>query len=160
MLTGLGLDEAAGATGDHINFKFLKYGTGFFAGNFREDLSKHILTGVIDGLETLFREHSPKNIKALEFPFYTEDPMSHTRLETLKSKYGLAGIRFSHEDALKTTIPNLVTGTTNCADPHAPFGNEMSWGSVDGAIGENLKTKGNIFCPCLNKSMKEKFIKI
>jgi hypothetical protein len=38
------------------------------------------------------------------------------------------------------------------------LGNEMGYGSVDAAIGNNLKSKGNILCPNLNRKMGEKFI--
>ncbi len=39
-------------------------------------------------------------------------------------------------------------------------GNEMRYGSVDAAIAENLKSKGNSFCPILNPEMEVKLIDI
>lgn len=37
-------------------------------------------------------------------------------------------------------------------------GNEMNFGSVDATIAENLASRGNTFCPNLNKQMEELFI--
>jgi hypothetical protein len=100
-------------------------------------------------------------MKALEFPFYRMDPKSKTRLDDLKSKFGI-NYRFSHDDALKNTTKEegLVVAVTNCGDPHAACGNEMGFSSVDGAIAENLRSKGNIFCPSLNKSIQTKFVEL
>lgn len=128
-------------------------------GNLKEQLEGHILPGVLDGLERLFYKYQPKRIKALEFPFYRCDSESQKRLDNLKSEFGLT-YRFSHDDALKKTTKGLVVAVTNCGDPHAACGNEMGFSSVDGAIAENLKSKGHIFCPCINKIIEEKFVDI
>lgn len=36
----------------------------------------------------------------------------------------------------------------------------MRHGSVDAAIAENLKSKGNPFCPILNPQIQENFVKL
>lgn len=40
------------------------------------------------------------------------------------------------------------------------LGNAMGFKSVDGAISENLETKGNKFCPNMNKLVQYKYIPI
>jgi len=130
-------------------------------GNLRPQLEEHLLPGVLDGLERLFTERKPEAIRSLEFPFYRLDPNSKTRLESLKSEFGV-NYKFSHDDALMNTTvaEGLITATTNCGDPHAACGNEMGFCSVDGAIAENLKSRGNIYCPNLNKGITSKFVPI
>lgn len=184
LLSGLALVDTVEkhSPGDRLNFKFLKYGSGFFAGDFGHVVNKHILSGVIDGLERLFRDDRVASvIKHLEFPFYHEDEDSIKRLKLLKKTFGV-DYSFSHDDAVKATRAGLITATTNCADSMAVIGkilltlqnpivrthfklwiflgNEMDYGSVDAAIGENLESKGNPFCPILNPKMQEQFIDI
>ncbi|KAJ6640645.1 hypothetical protein Bhyg_05576, partial [Pseudolycoriella hygida] len=143
---------------DRLNFKFLKYGTGFFAQDFGHIVNKFILSGVVDGLERLFCDgRVAAVIKHLEFPFYEKDDDSMQRLKLLKEKYGVE-YSFSQDDALKETKAGLITATTNCADSMAVIGNEMRYGSVDAAIAENLKSKGNPFCPILNSQMDVKLV--
>jgi hypothetical protein len=76
-------------------------------------------------------------------------------------KFSLNKSRFQvgDNDALKKTN-NFITATTNCADPHVVLGNEMRYSSVDAAIAENLVSKGHHFSPCLNRSMRIKFIAV
>lgn len=51
VLAGLALNrEAARDHEQPINFKFLKYGSGFFAGDFTHIIETNILSGVLDGL--------------------------------------------------------------------------------------------------------------
>lgn len=145
--------------GDLLNFKFLSYGSGFFADKFSDTIHTNILPAVIDGLETLFKRHRPKHIRVVEFPFYTLTSSAQTRLERLKKKYGV-DYKFSKDDALKETVKGLVTATTNCSDPHAATGNEMGFSSVDAAIASNLKSKGNIFSPLLNPKITSTFVHI
>lgn len=126
ILSGLAVAELASAQGDKVNFKFLKYGTGYFAGKFREHLDSLILAGVIDGLEALFAsgdENTIDHIKHVEFPFYTSDPNSIGRLNELKNKYKVE-YRFTRDDALKQTVKGkgLVTASTNCADGYVVCG--------------------------------------
>jgi len=108
---------------DKINFKFLKYGTGFFAGRFAYELDRLILFGVLDGLEQLFMKTDVQNvIKCVELPFYKCDPKNAKRIEVLTSKYGIQVV-FGNNDALKkSTILNLIVATTNCGDNHAVCG--------------------------------------
>jgi len=161
LLSGIAVHELASKNGHLVNFKFLKYGTGYFAGNMKEHLEEHLFPGVLDGLERFFKEFNPTPIRSLEFPFYRLDPNSKERLDDLKSTFGV-NYKISHDDALKNTTKEegLVTATTNCGDPHAACGNEMGFSSVDGAIAENLKSRGNIFCPCLNKNIQSKLIEL
>ncbi len=57
LLAGLALASSAFKNGDKLNFKFLKYGSGFFAGSVKSIIDKHILSGVVLGLEELFDNH-------------------------------------------------------------------------------------------------------
>lgn len=113
--------------GDRLNFKFLKYGSGFFAQDFQHIVNEHILSGVIDGLERLFGNDRriASVIKHLEFPFYDSDEDAIRRLELLKTKFGVS-YSFSEDDALKATRVGLITATTNCADCMAVIGNSLS----------------------------------
>lgn len=108
---------------DKINFKFLKYGTGFFARKFANELDRLILSGVLDGLEQLFMKPDVLNaIKCVELPFYKSDPKSDDRIKALISKFGIHVV-FGNNDALKeSTIPNLIVATTNCGDNHTVCG--------------------------------------
>ncbi|ODN02206.1 hypothetical protein Ocin01_04456 [Orchesella cincta] len=165
LLCGLALADLAAEKGDQLNFKFLKYGTGYFAGKFVKELNSLILFGVVDGLEELFSRKDNKNvldvIKALEFPFYECDPDNRKRLDELKKRYNVE-YRFSRDDALKQTMKGsgLITATTNCADSNVACGNAMGFKSTDGAIAENLLSKGNIFCPNMNNLMSYKYLDV
>lgn len=136
-----------------VCFKFLKYGTGFFAGNYGTILEQNINRGVLKGLETFFSNHTNKWIKMIELPFYESDD----EIIALCKRNGVDCI-FTRDDALKSTFKNLIIATTNCADPHSVFGNEMGYSSVDAAIATNLKGSGHKFNPQLNKLMHEVFI--
>jgi len=142
-----------------IVFKFLKYGSGFFAGKFGPIIEEHILEGVIDGLEELFANYDVRHIGAVEFTFYSQDDVQEARLKKLKETHNVE-YRFSYEDALKSTWPEYITATTNCADPHAALGNKMGYGSVDGAIASNLVDQGDKFCPLVNAKMRMEFVDI
>lgn len=130
VLCGIALIDAVerDAHGDQLNFKFLKYGTGFFAGDFERIVNKHILSGVVDGLERLFNEHGDKVVAAmkhLEFPFYDDkDKDSIVRLQRLKKTFGV-NYSFSQDDALEATKAGLITATTNCGDSMAVIGNSI-----------------------------------
>jgi hypothetical protein len=152
LITGLALNEIAN---EELNFKFLKYGTGFFAGRYllRQILNQHINKGIANGLDLLFSSKNQKWIKAVELPFYDKDQ----DIINICEKHGIE-CKFSTDDALKRTHPSFVTATTNCADPHAMAGNEMGYSSVDASIAENLKSKANIFSPLINKLIGEKFL--
>lgn len=180
LLSGMALVDTVEkhSPGDQLNFKFLKYGTGFFAQDFGHIVNELILSGVVEGLEKLFRDDRVAGvIKHVEFPFYDKDDDSVLRLELLKEKFGV-GYSFTRDDALKETSPGLITATTNCADSMAVIGNfcysfcrtiirdgkfsgnEMRFGSVDAAVAENLESKGNTFCPILNPEMEVKLIDV
>ncbi|XP_037041118.1 uncharacterized protein LOC119077872 isoform X2 [Bradysia coprophila] len=151
VLAGFALNRCAT---ESINFKFLKYGTGYFAGPFRYLLDRFIGLGVAVGLEYLLRV-LPENhrIKAVELPFYDTLPA----IGSVCRKYNVE-LRYSMDDALKCTRRGLTTATTNSADPHAMTGNRMGFGSVDGAIAENLQGKAIKFSPVINESMTECFV--
>lgn len=150
LITGLALNEIAN---EELNFKFLKYGTGVFAGNYGQILDQYIYRGVAEGLAALFSSTNQKWIKAVELPFYKYD----REIYNICEEYGIE-CKFSTDDALKRTHRDFITATTNCADPHAMAGNEMGYSSVDAAIAQNLESKANIFSPIINKIIGEKFI--
>ncbi|ODN02207.1 hypothetical protein Ocin01_04457 [Orchesella cincta] len=161
LLSGLALGEIASKNEEKLNFKFLKYGTGFFAWKFGTVLNNLILPGVIDGLEHLFMRNDEKvkaSIKNVELPFYKIDFKSMKRIKEFQAKYGVSIIATSN-DALKQTC-GLITATTNCGDNHAVCGNEMEYGSVDAAIAENLASKGNKFSANINTMMSERYIEV
>lgn len=125
VLAGLAVAEMASRNGERVAFKFLKYGTGFFAGSFSRETNKNILKGVVMGLEILFSTYGSKvlgQIKHLEFPFYQIDEECKAKLETIKEKYDVS-FSFSHDDALKP-MPDkgLIVATTNCGDSMAVLG--------------------------------------
>ena len=136
-----------------VNLKFLKYGSGFYAGAYSKLVTKHIVNGIYRGLQRQLRQKSNK-IKSFEFPFYAHDQ----RLWELCDKYRIY-CGFTDEDALRPADYHM-TATTNCACAHAVAGNGMTYGSVDSAIAENLRSKANKFSPIINSKMKEKFIKM
>lgn len=112
--------------------------------------------GVADGLENLLKL-LPKNhrIKRIELPFFDENP----HINCVCSKYDVE-LKYGKDDALKKTQLEYTTATTNSADPHTTTGNKMGFGSVDGAIAENLGGKAIKFSPIINQLMKECFVKI
>lgn len=182
ILYGLALQKMVSThhPSDNIHFKFLKYGTGFFAWKFAKILNELILSAVLDGLEELLEKPGMAFIKKIELPFYKARPSDAERLENFQSKFPIEVI-FSSNDALQhsSSKEGLIVATTNCGDNHAAcgkltelfrcfcglhkislyfLGNEMSFGSVDAAIAENLESKGNIFCPNINLSITEQYI--
>jgi hypothetical protein len=102
-----------------VNFKFLKYGRGFFAEEFQETIEAHIFSGVVDGLELAFREDEGvrKKTKALEFTFYDEPDACSDEKQKLDQRindYKLT-CTFSRNDALKFKAGcPFRTATTNC----------------------------------------------
>lgn len=154
ILVGLALEQMAD---QDLNLKFLKYGSGFFAGSFkiRQVVNQYIVDGIADGVTELFGRHSPKRIKRLELCHYGDSPID--KLKDVCNKIGIK-LKISRDDALKKTSGRLITAVTNCADPHAAFGNEMGFSSVDAMIAENLEGKGHAFNPCLNATMKSAYI--
>lgn len=155
--------------GESLNFKFLKYGAGFFAENLegeaKDKLSYHLAMGIMKGVQRLFDAPASKrqNIKRIELPFFNPEADKEVAktLKQIKALCELNSIEFSstNDDALAQTS-KYITATTNCSDPHAPTGNEMNFGSVDAAIAENLEKKGNNFSPICNPDMKAKFITV
>ncbi|MCS5710335.1 hypothetical protein [Candidatus Berkiella aquae] len=153
-----------------LNFKFLKYGAGFFAedleGEAKNQLSEHLTKGVLLGLyQWLKLPLAQRNkIKRIELPFYKEvdNVVIENTLNEIASICAQHDIEFSatNQDALAQTSKKYITATTNCSDPHAPTGNEMHYGSVDAAIAENLARKGNNFSPICNKEMQCQFLTI
>jgi hypothetical protein len=155
---------------DELNFKFLKYGAGFFAegldGEAKDKLSENLALGVLKGIEQLFNL-SPdlhSQIKRIELPYYKDQKNEKVDqiLNDIKNLCERNKIEFAStmEDALSQTSQKYKTATTNCSDPHAPTGNEMNYGSVDAAIAENLKSKGNNFSPICNSKMGQQYVVI
>ena len=142
-----------------INLKFLRYGCGFFAGDVQQVVEANFLEGVRQGLQDFFNSGNHQNIQSIELPFTpTEAPgyglaTQKQKIIELCEAFGKT-IRFTMNDALFPHPGGLMTATTNCADPHAPTGNEMQYGSVDAAIAENIEGKLDSFCPLLNSEMQ------
>lgn len=153
----------------NLSFKFLKYGAGFFAegldGKARTELDVHLSFAVYFGLQQLLAQPADtySHIKRIELPFFddTDNPGVKVVLGLIALLCKEKGIEFASDknDALAPTSKHM-TATTNCSDPHAPTGNEMNYGSVDAAIAENLKRKGNNFSPICNPAMKAQYINI
>jgi len=85
ILTIGALNDYVHLNQDQLNFKFLKYGSGYFAGSFkiREQLEKNILDAVIDGLEIAFGKYKIDSIKSVEFAFYNFSDEQKNRLQSL-----------------------------------------------------------------------------
>lgn len=136
VLSALALNTLAKNNGDEINFKFLKYGAGFFAeglqGEAKNKLEENLVYGVLEGITHLadlpIEERS--QIKRIELPYYEDTNNQHitSALAEIKKTCDLLAIEFAStkEDALKQTSDKYITATTNCSDPHAPTGNEMA----------------------------------
>lgn len=124
ILCGLAVAHVASINGDKVNFKFLKYGSGFFAGELTDVINKYVLSGVVMGLEELFEKHG-KIVKGIinhiELPFYEVDEKSKRKLDEFSKKHGIE-YNFSMDDALKQTKEKLVTATTNCGDTSVVMG--------------------------------------
>ena len=146
--------------GKGIHLKILRLGLGAFAGNLLPKTDPIFLTSVINGLEQYFnRNDQGNNIKLIEFPFSQATAEETKRLESFS---GITGVKFTFtkNDVLLTTDPDLMLVVTNCGDNHVVLGNEMNYGSVDGMIGENIKSRGSIFNPNLNKMISYKFVDV
>lgn len=143
-----------------VHLKILRLGLGFFSGVFMLELEQVFMRGVIDGLDELLGKHDIKNIKVIEFPFGQETSDDRKRLKELSEKYGLE-FKYTKDDVLKgPSSPDLMLVVTNCGDNHVVLGNEMNYGSVDGMIGENIKSKGFIFNPNLNHEISYQFVNV
>lgn len=169
LLAARALNKQAKLANDQLNFKFLKYGTGFFAeslgGEAKNRLLENLARGVLAGVKQLFKlsKEDRSQIKRIELPFYF-DYSDQNMMQILKEINTLCqhnGVEFNStcEDALAQTS-KYITATTNCSDPHVPTGNEMGYMSVDAAIAENLQGKGNKFNPILNRKMKAEYLKL
>ncbi len=168
--TALNAQAKLAVPADELNFKFLKYGTGFFADNLQDEakakLSENLAIGVYKGLEQLcaLPIECRSQIKRLELPFYKDK--FNIRIDAILKNIGILcnvnNIEFAahNEDALAPTVAKYKTATTNCSDPHAPMGNEMHYGSVDAAIAENLQRKGNNFNPICNPAMGSQYLTV
>ena len=149
LTTGLALDQCAN---EFVNFKFLKYGTGYYAGPYQKLLESLIGQGVAEGLAELLPRQ--RCIKAVELPFYSQEPLIDKVCAQNKVQ-----LKYSKDDALERTFADYATATTNCACAHASTGNTMNFSSVDGAIARNLRGKANKFSPLINREMREIFLK-
>ncbi|XP_037048840.1 uncharacterized protein LOC119083264 [Bradysia coprophila] len=151
LLAGIALNQSAT---EPLNFKFLKYGTGFYAGPFRHLLDRFIGQGVAEGLENLLK-NLPENhrIRGIELPYFDRN----AAIDVACSQHNLE-LRYGKEDALKSTLAECITATTNSADSHSMTGNKMGFGSVDGAIAENLSGKAIKFSPIINGLMQKRFV--
>lgn len=160
---------------DNIHFKFLKYGTTFFLtglGDFKLDedpikkvVSKSLLLGIKQGLTEFFKlpQALRTQIKAIELPnFYDENDQESIRLLSEIHELCLeSDIAFltTDDDPLKPR-PGLVCATTNRADPNVMPGNEMQYGSTDGALAENVLQHENNLSPLCNEQINAAFIEV
>lgn len=169
-------DAAKGDPKGRANFKFLSYGTGFFAeglGGFADPtksqdydtekvprqkfLEEYLLQGVYESLKLLLESKAIPNIKQIELPFYENTTAQAIKLiEDLCKEYNIDCVR-KRQDALKDTRPDLALATTNCSDPHVLSGNEMRLQSVDAAIALNLVNHGDTLSPFVNPDMRQQF---
>jgi hypothetical protein len=155
--------------GEDLCFRFLKQGCGFFAQmltaprlNFGPLAEANIGLGIYLGLQALFAQDAStySHIKRIEFPFYDKKSFPAglwSKIEALCTQHGVA-VACTKEDALAAAADGLTVAVTNCADPHAPAGNEMHWGSVDAMIAENTRGKCRALYPLTSGPMKSMFI--
>ncbi|XP_054152769.1 uncharacterized protein LOC128951548 [Oppia nitens] len=152
-LCGMAVDACAH---ELVNFKFVKYGTGFYAPEpYKAIVNRYINAGVSSGLNKLLDNSAVQKIASIELPFF--DPTQDI-IDSLVSHNRPAPV-FGKQDALKQTN-GYLTATTNCADGHCVTGNEMGFNSVDSAIAENLVDRANKFSPVLNELMTERYIQV
>lgn len=146
--------------GEAIDFRFIKYGAGFFAeglqtGNNEAFIERQIVAGIASALDEL-RNSNPEvfeSIKHITLPFYKT--LTPEELKMLNDKAGVTVVA-ENIDALKPRA-GYVTGLTNGGDPHVSLGNEMHHASVDAAIAENLAGKGAKFSPGINATMQSTY---
>ncbi len=154
-LSAMAIQDLAQADQQEIDFRFLSYGTGAFAGPFATILKANILDGVLDGLEKLAAQgFFPSQIKRLTFPHYDGASWEQKqKIQAFCTRYGL-DCEFTSQDALyqnpnKTPYTIAVTST---GDPNAPFANEVRYrSSVDAMLGCNEVNRGLGLHPLLVK---------
>jgi len=114
----------------NIVFRFLKYGTGFYAGDFGHFMESKLAEAVVDGVEEFCESQSGtqglKFLRRVELPFYPEIiPGSKLQQEVkgIEEKYAVKVI-VTQLDCLDTSYldDSELLATTNCGDSHAPFG--------------------------------------
>lgn len=155
-----------------INFRFLKAGLGFFCSgvdDIKGDLELARLKGINSALQSIVdidesnRLKFLGKIKSIELPFSKPDDTASTsgknkeindELKKIEEKLKTLGLESdcSKKDALSEK-EGYITAVTNCGDPHALFGNEGCYESVDAAISSNM-VNPNILNPLINKEMK------
>lgn len=159
------------AKGDEeLCFRFLKQGSGFFAKmlldpglNFGPLVEANIGFGVYLGLQALFKQDvsTYNHIKSIEFPFFDAGNFPgglwNKILELCRANK--IAVAYTQKDALEAA-DDLTVAVTNCADPHAPAGNEMRWGSVDAMIAENIRSKGLTLYPLTSGPMEAVFVDV
>lgn len=71
---------------DQLAFKFLRYGTSFFGGEFAPELDRLITDAVLDGSEGLLAKPGVKDvIKCIMLPFYQHNERMNKLEENLGS---------------------------------------------------------------------------
>ncbi len=157
-----------------INFRFLKAGVGFFCSGVKDikgDLELARLKGINSALQSIVEIDEPNRlkflgkIKSIELPFSEPDDAASTldkdkdkeikdELNKIEAKLKALDLKFdcSKKDALSKK-DDFITAVTNCGDPHALFGNEGGYQSVDAAMSSNM-VNPNILNPLINQDMK------
>lgn len=162
-----------GDSDEKIWFKFLAYGTGYFADLFKQsglkaELPFYLLQGVFLGLVWAFKMGMPKSIKAIEFPFLLASSLTSEMKELRDRVISLCQANkiecvFSKDDALQERS-GYTLALTNTSDPHAPMGNEIDNverpKSLDPAIAGNIIGRGDKFGPQLNQAMGQHYLKL
>lgn len=139
-----------------ICLKLAQAGTGFFAGEFQDIARQHILDGFFDGLSSYLTSHGKGKIGMIEFPFAPNNKEQRSKLQALCKEHSIQ-CTFTKDDILKPREGYMVA-LTNCADPHAPTGNEMGYQSVDAAIATNLEHQARDFSPVTNPVMQSHYL--
>lgn len=181
LMSCLALEDRAAALQvgqEGILFRFLHYGAGFFGGKnlqvkglIQENVAKGVelalrcLLAFTGGDRDRIAGILPR-IKCLQLPYFREqnNAVVENTLALIRSDCSALGIETLSSgvsDRIDALSPisearwsKFVLATTNCADPHAVFGNEVKYGSVDSMIAENLTEKGKAFSPFLNDLMQ------
>ncbi len=148
-------DFAAKNGQNHIVSRFLSYGTGFFADELTKAGVNNIETLMTEGAvmgHRAFKEEIAKEGIALKIERF-ELPFQVGRGVNVPDEFKKE-LFMTNADALMPDVQKRMISTTNCGDPHASPGNEMSYGSVDAAIGENLVKQAKDFIPVINRNMQ------
>jgi len=155
-------DESSTSLSKPIHFRFLKAGMGFFCEGIAAARSSNLqsleiarLTGILAALKEIEKVPSEERhymigaIRALELPFSDMQADDGKKLLVeIAAALNPLGITWAGAGSIDALAPLKDSAyrlaTTTCGDPHAVFGNEGGYNSVDAMIATNMEGVGLI----------------